>query len=190
MSFNTGTQAELLYAMPSAGSALSNTTTKTVISVNSATVDPCILPANFMLPTYGVNKTIKVVARGVISTAASTPGTLTVGIYPDTSAGTPVATSLAPTGAFTPATSLSNAIWEYECDIQCTATGSSGTWLALGQMLVSPTAASGLSYGVGSSTAVTLSTQTSYFLEMAATWGSASASNSITCSQLYVWGLN
>lgn len=190
MSFVTGTQSELLFVQPSAGTPLTNSVTKTVISVNSATADPCILPANFALPTYGVNKVLHVRARGVISTDATAPGTLTVGIYPDTAAGTAAATPLLATGAFTPAVSLSNAVWTLEGDIQVTATGSSGTWLALGAMNISPPAAAGASYGAGSSSAVTLSTQSSYFLEVAATWGTALSTNSITCYQFLVYGEN
>lgn len=192
MSFITGTQAELIAAGFVAGTPLTNTTTQTVISPRGNTTGLPYLKPAFWDTTYGTNKALRVVTRGVISTAASTPGTLTLGVYFASSDTATVGSSTGMvTGAFTPATSLANAIWEFEATLVCTAPGPVPNMFSMGQLSINPTTASGLSYGVGGTTATTtLSTQNPYYIQFVATWGTASASNSITMYETEIWGLN
>ena len=194
MSWTTGIPTEVLFNGFVAGTALTNTTTSTIISPRGNTTSLPMLPANFFHPSYGSNKAIHVVARGVVSTAASAPGTLTITVYFATSDTATVGTSTgAASGAFTPAVSLANAIWELEVDITCTAPGSTPNFTSMGQLQVSPTAASGLIYGVGgtsTTSAAGLSTEQNNWIQVGAAWGTASASNSITMYQTVVYGLN
>lgn len=196
MSFLTGTQAELVFAGWTAGAALTNSTTQTVISPRGNTTPLPFLPAAFFSAAYGTNRVLRFVARGVISTAASAQGTLTLGLYVAGSDTATVGTSTgAVTGAFTPAASLSNAIWEFEVDLICTAPGSTPSFASMGQLTIQPTAGTtaGIGAGIGGTATTSsagLSTESAWYLQMVATWGTASASNSITHYQTQVFGLN
>lgn len=191
MSFTTGLQAELVFASFTAGAALTNSTTASCISARGNTVPLPYLQPAFFHPSYGANKKLRIVARGVVSTAASTPGTLTVAAYFATTDTATLGTSIAASGAFTPATSLSSAIFEFDATITCGAPGPVPNLYALGKLEINPTAADGAAYGVGSTSAVTsLSTEAAYYIQIGATWGSASASNSITMYDTEVWGVN
>lgn len=194
MSWTTGIPTEVLFNQFVAGSALTNTTTSTLISPRGNTTPLPFLAAGFFHPTYGTNKGIRIVARGVVSTATATPGTLTITVYFATSDTATLGTSTgAASGAFTPAVSLSNAIWELEVDITCTAPGSTPNFVSMGQLSINPTTAAGAQYGVGgtsTTSAAGLSTEQNNWIQVGAAWGSASASNSITMYQTVVYGLN
>jgi hypothetical protein len=191
MSFLTATQPELIFKQFVAGSALTNTTTATIISPRGNTTPLPYIPPGFFSAAYGANRALRIVARGIVSTAASTPGTLTIASYFATTDTATPGTSVAASGGFTPATSLSSAIWEFDATITCSAPGPTPNLYAMGRLEVNPTAAAGAAYGVGSTSAVTaLSTEAAYYLQIQATWGSASASNTITMYDTEVWGLN
>ncbi len=192
MSFLSASQCELIYSGFTAGAALSASVTQTVISPRGNTTPLPYLPANFFNPAYGANKAIKVVARGIVSTASSSPGTITAGVYFASSDTATVGTSTgAVTGAFTPATSLSSAIWEFEATLTLGAPGPVPNLYNMGAMQLNPAAASGLSYGVGATSATTaLSTENPYYIQFVWTWGTNSASNSVTMYQTEIWGLN
>jgi hypothetical protein len=191
----TQTYGELLFAQNGAGNALlgnASAGTATLLSKQSSTYPLPSLDAGYFSPHYGVNKAIKVIARGVISSVASNTQTLTAGLYFASSDTTTIGTALCATGAFTPASSLSSAVWELECDINCTAAGTSGTMQGLGMLTVSPTTAAGVTIGAGGSATVTYNTENAAFLQIGATWGASGSSgtNSITCYQVLVFALN
>lgn len=191
MSFLTATQPELIFAGFTAGSALSNSTTATCISARGNTTPLPYLPPGFFSAAYGANRKLRIVARGIVSTAASSPGTLTLAAYFATTDTGTLGTSVAASGAFTPATSLSSAIFEFDATITCAAPGPTPNLYAMGHASLLPVAAAGSDYGVGATSAVTaLSTEAAYYVQIAATWGSASASNSITMYDTEIWGLN
>lgn len=198
MSFLTATQMEAISAQAGAGSAvIGTTTTAQVISKNPG--GAAYLPANLFSPATGVGRLLKFQARGIVTTVSANAQTLQIGVGPDTSQGTAtaLASCLAPTAAFTLPASLTNVFWIYEGEIVCTATGGSGTWLALGSLRVIATSggtAAGalIEYSAGSTTAVSLSTESAYYLELCAQWGASntSATNSITCETFDVFGCN
>lgn len=191
MSFLTGTQPELIFAGFTAGSPLSNSTTATCISPRGNTTPLPYLPPGFFSAAYGANRKLKIIARGIVSSAASSPGTLTIAAYLATTDTATLGTSIAATGAFTPATSLSAAIFEFDATLTCAAPGPTPNLFSMGRLEVNPPAAAGASYGVGGTSAITaLSTEAAYYVQIAATWGSASASNSITMYDTEIWGLN
>jgi len=197
VSFLSATQYETINVQSGAGSALlgnASAGTSTVISKNPG--GAAFLPANFFAPGAGTTKGIRVTARGVFSTTA-TPQTLAaLGVYANTTQGTS-GTALGPLGVSTVSiASATNWWWTYELDIACTATGSSGTWLGMGlasfATAVNTSALAPNWYSAGSTTAVSLSTESAYFLEMAATWtnASTSATSSIQCVSYCVYGIN
>jgi len=64
MSFLTGTQCELIYSGFATGSALSASTTQTVISPRGNTTPLPYIPAGFFNAAYGSNKALRIVTRG------------------------------------------------------------------------------------------------------------------------------
>ena len=187
ISWTTGTQTEALSVSNVNGTALANSTSVAVISPAEG-AGYC--PANFWLPTYGASKGLLVKAHGVLSTT-STPN-LTLAVVANTTQNTGPAnltagTSgvLATTGAVAQATTVTNVPWDLEVLISCVTTGSGGTFLAEGIVRVYTASTTIQSMRISSSTAnpntsATLSTQSAYYIEVAALWGTASASNTIT----------
>jgi hypothetical protein len=191
MSFLTATQPELIFAGFTAGSALSNSSTATCISPRGNTTPLPYIPPGFFSAAYGQNRKLRIVARGIVSTASSSPGTLTLAAYFATTDTATLGTSVAATGALTPAVSLSSAIFVFDATITCAAPGPTPNLYAMGELEINPAAAAGATYGVGSTSAVTaLSTEAAYYLQIGATWGSALSADSITMYDTEVWGLN
>jgi hypothetical protein len=197
VSFLSGTQFETIAVQSGAGSPLlGNASAGTSTIISKSPGGAAYLPANFFSPAAGATKGLRVTARGIFSTTA-TPQTLAaLGVYADTTQGTS-GTALGPLGPSTISiASASSWWWTYEADITCTATGSSGTWLVMGIAMfataVNTSALAPQIVSVGSTTAVSLSTESAYYLEMAATWtnASTSASSSVTCEQFAVYGIN
>lgn len=200
MSWTTGTQTETLGVNSAVGSADANST---AVAVISPVTGAGYCPANFWLPTYGISKSLLVKAFGVLSTT-STPN-LTMGVIADTTQGTPPAnltsgTSgvLATTGAVAMSSGVTNVPWELEVLISNVTTGSSGTFLAGGMLKIYNAVTTATAWGAyrctsssaNPNTAATLSTQSAYYIELAALWGTASSSNTIQVYDYAVLGLN
>jgi len=191
LSWTTGTQTECLGANSAVGTAYNTSTTATAVSPATG-AGYC--PANFWLPSYGVSKSLLVKAFGVLGTT-STPN-LTLGITANTTQGTYNSSGiLATTGAVAQASTVTNVPWELEVLISNVTTGGSGTFLADGLVKVWTASTTVQSMRISSSTAnpntaFTLSTQSAYYIEMFATWGTSSASNTLQVYSYAVLGLN
>lgn len=163
------------------GSALTNSTTATSIipAANKIT-----LPAQYF---DRIGKRLRIRAAGRISTAASTPGTLTL----DVRFGSTIVFNGGASGTL--ATSASNLTWEAEMELVCRALGSgtSATVLGVGKLisaalsattpiLLLPTSAPAAGTGFDSTASQTV--------DLFATWSVASASNSITLHHFSVDG--
>lgn len=160
------------------GTALANSTTLTDISPTPNLV----LPANFLREVAH----LRIWASGRVSTTA-TPA-LTLGVYYGAVAGTALAT----TGAITTTSGVTNVTWILEAMIDIRTDGASGTAFTTGKV-------NGISGTVGVSivpmpasapSAVTIDTTAAKALTIGATWGAASASNTITCHQYIVEAMN
>jgi len=191
MSWTTGTQTEALSANYANGSALASSSSATCIG---PTTGAAYLPANFFLPTTGVGKSLLVKAFGVLSTT-STPN-LTIGVTGNTTQGTYNSSAIfATTGTLAQGSGVTNVPWTLEVLITCASVGSSGSFLADGMFVVYNTATTTNAARCSSSnanpnTALTLSTESAYYVELFATWSAASASNTITVYNVAVLGLN
>jgi len=191
MSWTTGTQTEALSASYVNGSALASSSTATAIG---PTTGAAYLPANFFLPSSGVGKSLLVKAFGVLSDTA-TPN-LTIGVTANTTQGTYNSSGIfATTGTLAQGSGVTNVPWDLEVLITCSAVGASGTFLADGMFRVYNTATTINTARCSSSTnnpntALTLSTESAYYVELFATWSAASASNTITVYNVAVLGLN
>lgn len=199
MSFLSGTVMDTLYLMPNSGSALASSTTQTVITGNTSTNPPYQLPAinSIWGPSYAAGRALRLVARGIFGTTG-TP-TLKLNMTFGTTQGT-AGTTLASTGALTTASGVANGMWEMEFEVFIDSVGgtnntpASSIWTAgiasfgVGNNAATTTASA---YMIGSTSAITtVNPTTAYWLELYATWGTSSASNTITCTQFMVQALN
>ena len=191
MSWTTGTQTEALAANTAVGSAQNTFTSARAVGPASGAG---YLPANFFLPSNGAGKALLVKAYGVLSTTG-TP-TLALGVSLNTTQGTYNSGGvLAVTAATTMGSSVTNVPWELEVLATCVSTGASGTFLAYGFWKMYPTSSTITSVVCASSTAnpntaVSISTESAYYAEISAAWGTSSASNTLTVYQTTVIGLN
>jgi len=196
MSWTTGTQTECLGANSANGSAYNTSTSATCVSPATG-AGYC--PANFWLPSYGISKSLLVKAYGVLSTTA-TP-TLVLGVSANTTQGTYNSSGILATtgsGGVTMSSSVSNVPWQLEVIISNVTTGSSGTFLADGMVTIYNAVTTATAWGgyrcsssaANPNTAASLSTQSAYYIELFATWGTSSSSNTLTVYSYTVLGLN
>jgi hypothetical protein len=202
VTFLTGTNAEVLYCMPNAGAPLANSSAQAIISGNTSTNPPYQLPPIWNLfggPSYVPGRCLRVVARGTFGTTATPALTIRCGLN-TTQATVPPSIILAATGAITTPSGITNGVWELEFGIDINTVGdTAGTQAmsldALGSFRLgagnNAATAAGVMYMVGSAAAITtVLPLTAYFIEISALWGTANASNTITCLQFEVLGLN
>ncbi len=180
MSSNSWNQT--LVVQQSDGSALTNTTSATSILLGAAKFT---LPANLLQ----VGTKLRIKAGGKISTAASTPGTLTL----DCRFGSVIVFNGGASGTL--ATSASNVTWDLEMDLICRAIGSGTSANIIGQGRLLTAALStatpilllpATSPAVGSG----FDSTASQAVDLFATWSVASASNTITCNNYELVLLN
>lgn len=149
------------------GSALANSTTLTDISPTP----PIVLPANLLEP----GSLVRVYAAGRFSTTG-TP-TLLVGLYYGAVAGT----AICATSAITTASGVTNLTWEFEASFRVRTVGTSGTALGTGKLYGVPAATSVNLAPASAPATATIDTTAAKALTIGAQWGTASASNTITC---------
>jgi hypothetical protein len=159
------------------GSALSNTTTPTSIIPVARKIT---LPSGFF---SRVGRQLVVRAAGRISTAAATPGTLTMSMRLG-------ATTVFDGGASgTLVTSATNLSWLLELVLTCRLIGSSATLLGVGRLqtaALSATVPVMLLPASAPAAGTAFDATQSHTLDLFAAWSAASSSNSITCHQFSV----
>jgi hypothetical protein len=142
---------------------------------------------------FAPGRTVHFIARGVVSTAAASPGTLTLGVAL-------AGTTLQSTPAFTPAVSLNNGWWEMEGDLVFRTGGAAAQVQCSGQLTIaaSATAASDMASYPFPANSAAASWETAVDATMAgaytpvpfhirATWGAAAAGDSIACLLVKLW---
>jgi hypothetical protein len=156
------------------GTAYASSTTLTAVS---PTPDVTI-PANFLT----VGSRLRVTARGRYSTTA-TP-TLILGLYYGGVGGVAAGVS----SAITMPSGVTNMSWEFEAMIDIRTAGSAGTGFVQGHWIYSSAATTTLSVLVPGSVPATFvaDTTTAKALVLGATWGTNSASNTLTVHQWLV----
>lgn len=166
-----------------AGTALASSTTLTDISP----APQLFLPANYLY----IGQRLRMTAYGIYSNTG-TP-TLLLGAYYGGVAGT----ALAATAANATPSGVTGVPWQLVCDIYVRSIGSSGTVWANGTVSVFQTLAGGVSnnptvYSIPTTQTqpITINTTTANALTVGAQWGISSASNTITCEDLYVEALS
>ena len=159
------------------GTALANSITLTAISP----LPDVTIPANFLF----AGSRLRITAAGRYSTTA-TP-TLNWGIYYGGVGG--VAAGV--TGAITMPTTVTNLTWTLDATLTVRTAGSTGTGLVTGSVTYGSSATASLSVMIPSSAPATFvaDTTTAKTLVLGATWGTASASNTITVHEWLVESL-
>lgn len=166
--FNNGIKQFLngnLFAQ-TASATCANTTTETTIS--STGQGTLTLPANFFV----AGKTIKIKAMGFHSSVSNPNLTMKVKFG---------STVILTTGTHAMHNDTSG-LWEVEGIITCRTTGGSGT--VFGQGLFQDFGTAGHGIQMVNTATVTVNTTTSQAVTVTAQWGTASASNTITCTNL------
>lgn len=157
------------------GAAYANATAVTSISP----LPDSVLPANFL----NVGSRLRVTAAGRFSTTG-TP-TLILGLY----YGLVTGVALGVSAAITTSSGASNLTWRAEWTVDVRTNGASGTAMTTG-MVFGVSGATAVNTIPASAPAVaTIDTTVSKALEIGATWGTASASNTITCHSYLVESL-
>jgi hypothetical protein len=155
------------YVATNQGTALANSTSATDISPGGNTAGQALtLPAGYLQP--GVR--LRILAKGIVSTTG-TPN-LTLGVYLGGVAGSALAT----TGAVATGSGLANQVWSSECDIRVV---SPSSVYALGNVSNIYASTAMMPATSSSGNLVTGLAATSQILTLGATWGTASASNTI-----------
>jgi|SRR6516162_5913956 hypothetical protein len=194
MSFNTGTQAELLYTLTS--SITKNTyTTQAAFTGVLGTNTVCNIPANWLLSGTNPNP----VGRSLLlemwgTTATTAAATLAVALGLDPTAGTinqsiTVAGALAPTAAVTCPFYMTA---RYTCTAYLTSTA---TYQVNGQWQVESVASGGVPTTTGQRVGFTgthagIDPRVINYVEVFGTWNASAAGNTTTVQQMFLWGLN
>lgn len=207
MSFYTGTQCELLYAMPASGVAVT-AAAATILSGTTAANPPYGLPGGFFAQQSGggPGKSIMIKGGGWY-TVGSTAVTNTFKIGLNTTQNTAaIAVTLGATGAWTTVASQSNVAFEFELLVTATAPGKAGTngsFNTCGRVLIGQAnnAANPTLQTVGAQwatpimigapqTAAGFDPTVTQYVEMSNTWSATTGAPTATLTNFYVFGLN
>lgn len=163
-----------------AGTALTNTTTETVIPTAAQCQGNRTIPANFLK----VGSQIRVVARGIYTTPTGAD-TINMRVRYGGTGGT----QLAATGAVDPNTAaVTDVRWDLDVVMTVRSTGATGTLVANGffKVVSSGTAGTVRWWEMGGNTTVTFDTTTATAIDLTAQWGTAATTFSITCTEFSV----
>ncbi len=201
MSFYADAPAELLYAMPAIGGAVTGTLTTGSAAGGpdlGLTAFPAEIPHNY----FGkVGKSIMIEGGGFFTTGATTSPTLKFGIGVNTTIGgnTAAGNILCSTGAFATIASVTDGVFNFRVLVTCAVLGSAGTLNAAGRLdfgsktIVSSTGVPSYLMSPGAtSTPFSFSTNqtTPVYIEPFCYWSTTSLSPSITMTNFFMWGLN
>lgn len=196
-----GTYAEMMYSNPTVGTAKNTFTTEFQINDTAGMGPVFTLPASYINPQAGLNKTIRIIASVIQLGTASTPPTWQV-IHRWNPVLTP---AVPPTGpniggmtAGVTGTVTASSLWRSELDVQCTLLGAAGNnstlrgtgmlWSPTG--FVSPFMAALLGGGASPGTVATFDWSLANTLTYGVVCGTSLAANQVQLISLMVIGLN
>lgn len=198
MSFYADAPAELLYAMPASGGAVTGTITTGSAAGGpdlASTAAPMELPHQYFSK---IGKSLMIEGGGFYTTGTTVP-TLKFGLGVNTSVGIVTANILCSTGAFTTTASVTDGVFIFRALVTATVLGSAGTLSAAGKFLFGSktiTTTAGIPTYLMSpsatSTPFTFNTSqtTPVYIEPFAYWSTTSTGPTITMTNFFVWGLN
>jgi hypothetical protein len=153
----------------STSTTVANTASETVIAALTIPAGDAVAGAVYRIKAWGV---------------ASVTGTPTLTLR--SRLGGVAGTALGSSGARTASSGVSNRSWQVTVDLTCLTTGATGTWFASQITYEAVTLAASPPFAspgliLDGTSAVTLDSTVSEDLVITATWGTASASNTLTC---------
>lgn len=193
MSFNTGTQTETLYSLPTA--VTKNTyTTQAVFSAVAGTTPVCAYPGGWLLndTPNPVGRSLWLHAEGTIANASAATFAGALGF--DSTAGT-IANSITMFAATAPTASVT-APWHLDVWYTCTAFATSTATFQVNGAWSQEAVASGAALsasaqrGAFTGTISAFNPANTFFIELFGTWSASSASNTTTLNQMFLFGLN
>lgn len=195
MSFLTGTNVELIYQNVTSGTAKASFTSEVPINDTAGMGAQAQLPPRFWVPFYGEDRSLKVFARGILSSTGTPTYTFTLRLG---AAGSTSAAIVLGSAAITTASSITNKAFEFEGDIVMRTLGADGANSTVegAGMISSPAGfASPFQFELWGGatqpgTVATVDASITNFLNFNVTCSASSASNSITLLELKVYGEN
>jgi hypothetical protein len=194
----TGTWTERMFVNMADFTAVASTSSETSLLSGGNNEQP-VIPALFFFNKQGHHRTIKATARGVLSTT-STPSIIFQWRFGTTSGPSYLSgTSVGVSGSITTQSGVTNKWWECNLELQCNTTGigTGNTVLSGCGNVKSPGGfASPFDYPIEPTTPDTgtwtslIDNSLTYYVNLSVTWGTSSASNTITCKQLLMEGHN
>lgn len=197
-SFLTGTVTEQMFVNISDYTAFNTSSAEGSLLAGGSNEQP-IIPATFFANKQGHHRAIRIEASGVLGTT-STPTVIFQVRLGTTSGSTFLSgTSVGVSAAITTASGVTNKWWQLCLDLQCNTVGigTGNTTLSGAGYVMSPGGfASPFIYALEPTTpdtatwTATIDNSLTYYVNVSATWSSSSASNTITCKRLGLWGFN
>ncbi len=165
---------EGLSAAQTASTTVGGTATETTLTGTS--LGTRVIPANW----FTVGRTVRVTARGHLSTDAATPATLNLRLKFGS-------TSIVATGDQTPAAGLASRYWEVSVLLTCRTTGATGTVFGQGHFIHAPSAAGdAVIWDMEATAATTIDTTAAQTVDLTADWGGTDVDDTITATHLLV----
>jgi hypothetical protein len=194
VSYITGTNTEVIYASTAAGTAKGTFTTEIAINDTAGMGPVANLPPYFWTPSGALARTLKIVARGILSSTATPTYTFTCRLGTQGSISAAIVLGSA---ALTTGSGVSNQFWEFEGDVVLTIAGAAGansTVRGTGQLrcggLASPFMYPLYGGAASPGTVATVDISIANYINFNVACSASSASNTITLQQLFVHGLN
>lgn len=194
------TASELIYASNGAATAKDTFTTEVTVNNTGGMAVQALLPSTFWQPNgvqSAVGRTVRIVARGIVSSTGTPSYTFTVR---GGTAGSVTGPILLGSAALATASGVSGVPWTFEGDVTLEtigAPGSNSTIRGVGTLITDGYSATTTTrvyvlYGGAATpgTVTTFDTTLSHYINFNITCTASSASNTITLQQLLVYGLN
>lgn len=195
MSFTTGTQAELLYTLPTAITKNTYTTIAAYTGVAGTntvcSIPPGLIKGGGSVPNP-VGRALMLEAWGTIANTAAATFANAINVNP--TAGTSTGNITINT-AYTPTASVT-AGWSVKAYLTCTAFLTSTMTLQCNGKVEYMTVASGGAVSVAENvqifngTFTGLDPRVEQYVELFGTWSASAAGNTTTVQQMFLWGLN
>lgn len=191
----TGSWAETLFTNRADHTALASSASEG--SLLAGTNMQPYLPADYFLGHGDTGRGVKLLFRGVFSTAGTPTLTFQVRMGTTVASTYLSGTSVGASAAITTSSGVSNKFWELELDLICNTPGQGGTNMTLsgsGRVLSPGGFASPFAYalspggGESATWTCTLDGTLRQWVNLSATWSASSASNTITCKQAVLFG--
>ena len=190
----TGTVLELIYANTASGTAKNTFTTEVAINDTAGMGERPVIPPYYFAPNGGVGGGIRIIARGILSSTVTPTYTFTCRLGTN---GNITAVIALGSAALTTVSGAANTGWEFQGDVilrTLATAGANSTIQGVGMLNGGASFASPFSYslyggGAQPGTAATFDASITNYVNFNVACSASSASNSITLTQLLVFGL-